>query len=310
MKVIFMGTPDFAVPSLLKLVEDKNFTVEAVFTQPDKPKGRGKKLSMSAVKEAALKNNLKIFQPKSLRKEEEYVCKIKEMAPDFIVIVAFGQIIKQNIIDIPKYGCINLHASLLPELRGAAPINWAIINGLKVTGNTTMMIDEGIDTGDMLLSEEVQITDDMTAGDLQDKLMYSGADLLIKTLYGLKEGTVQRKKQDDKFTYAPLIKKETCRIDWNKEPICIRNLVRGLSPNIGAYTYYNEELMKIWDGEVSDEKTDHDPGYIIDASCDGIKVSAKNGVFIIKKLQFPGGKQLNVSDYLRGHKIEKGITLT
>ena len=226
MNIVFMGTPDFAVPSLKKLI--KEFEVKAVFTQPDKPKGRGKKLAMSPVKEVAVENNIPVFQPEKLKNDSEIMQKLKDMKPDFIIVVAYGQILTKEVLDIPKYGCINLHASLLPKYRGAAPINWAIINGEKESGNTTMLMDVGFDTGDMLLKSNVEITENMTAGELHDILMEDGGELLVKTINGLLEGTISREKQGETPTdYAKMLNKDIAKIDWNLSSNNIKNYIRG-----------------------------------------------------------------------------------
>lgn len=223
--IVFMGTPEFAVPSLKILIDE--FNVEAVFTQPDRPKGRGKKLAISPIKEVALENNIPVYQPLKLKNDEECIKKLKEIKPDFIIVVAFGQILSKEVLDIPKVGCINLHASLLPKYRGAAPINWAIINGEKQTGNTTMFMDVGLDTGDMLLKSYVDVTEDMTAGDLHDILKEDGANLLVETIKGLKDNLIKRQKQEDsKSMYASMLNKAMAKIDWNKNSEDINLLVR------------------------------------------------------------------------------------
>lgn len=223
-----MGTPDFAVPTLKRLIEEHE--VVGVFTQPDKPKGRGQKMQYTPVKELALQHNIPVYQPKSIRKEKEYIDILKKLSPDVGVVVAFGQILPKEVLDIPKYGCINVHASLLPKLRGAAPINWSIINGDNVTGITTMQMDVGLDTGDMLLKEEVEILDTDTAGTLHDKLMVVGAELLIKTLKAIEDGSIKPEKQDDSLSsYAPMLNKELGHIDWNKDAREVFNLIRGVT---------------------------------------------------------------------------------
>ncbi|WP_027623409.1 methionyl-tRNA formyltransferase [Clostridium lundense] len=309
MKIVFMGTPEFAVPSLEALIDE--FGVEAVFTQPDRPKGRGKKLAMSEVKEVAVKHNIKVFQPENLKKSRENIEELKSMNPDFIIVVAYGQILSKEILDIPKYGCINLHASLLPKYRGAAPINWVIVNGEKVTGNTTMFMDEGLDTGDMLLKSEVQVTDSMTAGELHDILMKQGGELLLNTIKGIVDGTIKRTKQEDeKSCYASMLSKETGRIDWNKDSKQINNLIRGLNPFPVAFTNYNGEVMKIYEAEVLNENTNSKPGSIINVSKKGIKVATASGVLLIKKIQFPSKKPMYVEDYIKGNTIDKGDIFT
>ena len=307
MNIVFMGTPDFAVPSLKRLIEEYNVT--AVLTQPDKPKGRGKKMAYSAVKEEALKHEIPIYQPIKIKEDINLIEKLKELKPDFMVVVAFGQILTKEILDIPKFGCVNLHASLLPMYRGAAPLNWAIINGEKVSGNTTMLMDAGIDTGDMILKDEVEINNQMTSGELHDILKVRGADLLIKSIEGISNGNIVTEKQQDETFYAKMLDKDLGNINWNKSSIEIHNLVRGLNPNVIAYTDYKDERMKIYETESLEENNSKDPGTIIEVSKSGIKVSCKDGVLIIKKVQFPNGKPLTIEQYLNGHEIEKNIIL-
>ena len=264
-----MGTPEFAVPSLQALID--KFGVEAVFTQPDRAKGRGKKLSMSPVKELALKYNIKVYQPERLKKEPEFIEILKEINPDFIIVVAYGQILPKEVIDIPKYACINLHASLLPKYRGAAPINWSIINGEKVTGNTTMLMDVGLDTGDMLLRQEVAITENMIAGDLHDLLMKQGSSLLVDTINGMVEGKIKPEKQEDSQScYASMLNKEMAKINWNLSSIEIHNLIRGLNPWPVAYTSYNDLTMKIYKSKYLLEDTSKDPGTILKVDNSGM----------------------------------------
>ncbi|MGE5629354.1 MAG: methionyl-tRNA formyltransferase [Solirubrobacterales bacterium] len=303
MKIIFMGTPEFAVPSLEKLIQE--FNVTAVLTQPDKPKGRGKKMSMSAVKECALKYSIPVYQPEKLKNDRDLINIIKNMEPDYIVVVAFGQILTKEVLEIPKYGCINLHASLLPKYRGAAPINWAIINGEKLSGNTTMFMDVGLDTGDMLLKSEVVISENMTAGELHDILMIDGADLLVKTLKGLLEGKIERIKQNDSDSiYASMLNKDMALVDWNKPPAEIHNLIRGLNPWPLAYSKYNGIVMKIHKSELINSNSNKTPGTIVNVSKNGIEVSCRNGCLLLKTIQFPGGKPMNVEEYIKGHEIE------
>ncbi|WP_297427319.1 methionyl-tRNA formyltransferase [Clostridium sp.] len=307
MNIVFMGTPDFAVPSLSRLVKEYNVT--AVLTQPDKPKGRGKKMAYSAVKEEALKYEIPVYQPTKLKEDASLIEKLKELKPDFIIVIAFGQILTKEVLDIPKYGCINLHGSLLPMYRGAAPIQWAVINGEKVSGNTTMLMDVGIDTGDMLLKDEVEITDNMTAGELYDILKERGADLLIKSIEGLVNKSITPEKQGDKTFYAKPLDKNIACIDWNKSSREIHNLVRGLNSWPIAYTSYKGERMKIYETEALEEKSTKEPGTIIDVAKNGIKVACKEGILIIKKVQFPNGKPLTIEQYINGHEIEKNILL-
>lgn len=308
MKIVFMGTPGFAAPSLERVIEE--FQVEAVFTQPDRPKDRGKKVTMSEVKEVALKHNIPVYQPLKIKQDKEAIDAIRNINPDFIVVVAYGQILSKEILDIPRYGCINLHASLLPKYRGSAPINWAIIKGEKKFGNTTMLMDVGMDTGDMLLKNEVEITENMTFGELHDILMNEGKELLVSTLKLMAEGKITPEKQnDDETCYAPPLRKETGKINWKSSAKEINNLIRGLSPKPTAYTTYKADSMKIYKAEVLAEESNVEPGTIIDVSKTGIKVSTTAGTLLIKELQFPGGKRLKVEDYIRGNSIDKGIVL-
>lgn len=309
MKVIFMGTPDFAVPTLEKLIE--NHDVLLVITQPDKPKGRGKKIMFPPVKEKAIIYNIPVLQPMKVR-EQQYIEQIRAYEPEVIVVEAFGQILPKEILDIPKYGCINVHASLLPKYRGAGPIQWSIINGETVTGITTMFMGEAIDTGDMLLKSDINIDVDDTYGSLHDKMSLVGADLLIETLKKLELGTLTRIKQNDKdSTYAPILKKEIGHIDWNKSSTSIINLIRGLNPWPSAYTYYESEILKIWKAQVFEECcSSAKSGEIIEILKDkGIIIKTGDGALIILEIQSQGGKKMSVIDYMRGHHIEVGKTL-
>lgn len=309
MKIVFMGTPEFAVPSLERINE--KYGVNVVLTQPDKPKGRGKKLSMSPVKEYALKNNIEVIQPKNIKKDIGTIKHLKSLDLDIIIVVAYGQILSKEILDIPKYGCINLHASLLPKYRGAAPINWAIINGEKVTGNTTMLMEEGLDTGDILLNSVVNINSNMTAGELHDILMIDGAVLLDKTINGIFNKTIRAIKQDhSKTCYAQMLNKDIAKINWGKKSLDIKNFVNGLNPWPVAYTYYKEKMMKVYEVDILKQSDDCCPGKIIDVNKEGVKVSSKDNIILIKKIQFPGKKILTVEEYLRGNNIETGILLT
>ena len=307
MNIVFMGTPEFAVPSLRRLIEEYNVT--AILTQPDKPKGRGKKMAYSPVKEEGLKHEIPVYQPVKLKDDKELIKKIKDLKPDFIIVVAFGQILTKEVLDIPKYGCINLHASLLPMYRGAAPLNWAIINGEKVSGNTTMLMDVGLDTGDMLLKDEVDISDDMTCGELHDILTVRGADLLVQSIEGIVNGKIIPEKQRDETFYAKMLDKELANICWNKTSTEIHNLVRGLNPWPIAYTNYKGERMKIYKTKALEECSTKEPGTIIDVSKKGIKVACKEGTLLIETVQFPNGKPLSIEQYINGHEIEKNIVL-
>ena len=307
MKIVFMGTPDFAVPSLEALIE--KYGVEAVFTQPDRPKGRGKKMAFSAIKEVAVKHDIKVFQPEKLKDDREAIEYLKEMKPDFIIVVAFGQILTKEVLDIPKYGCINLHASLLPMYRGAAPLNWVVINGEKKSGNTTMLMDVGLDTGDMLLKDEVEITENMTAGELHDILMVRGGNLLIETIEGLANGTIKGIKQEGETCYAKMLSKNTGKISWDKSAREIHNLIRGLNPWPIAHTTYKDDNMKIYESEVLNENSNKEPGTILSVNKTGMKVSCKDGILLVKKVQFPNGKPLTIEQYINGKDIEVGCKL-
>lgn len=307
MNIVFMGTPKFAVPSLKALIDE--FGVQAVYTQPDKPKGRGKKLGFSEVKEVAVENNIPVFQPLKLKNNVEEIERLKAFKPDFIVVVAFGQILTKEILDIPKYGCVNLHGSLLPKYRGAAPIQFAVLKGEKVSGNTTMLMDVGIDTGDMLLKDEVNITDDMTSGELHDILMERGAGLLVETIKKMVNGEVTPVKQEGESSYASMLDKNMAKVNWEESAINIHNLVRGLNPWPIAYTSYNEQVMKIHKSVVLDKMSKKDPGTILNVSKEGMEVSTGDGVLLIKVVQFPNGKPLTVEQYINGNSIEEGIIL-
>ncbi len=307
MKIVFMGTPDFAVPSLEALIE--KYGVEAVFTQPDRPKGRGKKMAFSPVKEVAIKHDIKVFQPEKLKDDREAIEYLKDIKPDFIIVVAFGQILTKEVLDIPKYGCINLHASLLPMYRGAAPLNWVVINGEKKSGNTTMLMDVGLDTGDMLLKDEVEITENMTAGELHDILMVRGGNLLIETIEGVAKDTIKGIKQEGETCYAKMLSKNTGKIYWDKSAIEIHNLIRGLNPWPIAHTTYKDDNMKIYESEVLNENSNKEPGTILSVNKIGMKVSCNEGVLLVKKVQFPNGKPLTIEQYINGKDIEVGCKL-
>ncbi|HPY55823.1 MAG TPA: methionyl-tRNA formyltransferase [Sedimentibacter sp.] len=308
MNVIFMGTPGFAVPTLEKLHESRHNLV-LVVTQPDKPSGRGKKLKKSEVKETAEKLGLKIFQPDKIKKQEN-IDLLKSYNPDVIVVVAYGQILNKEILTLPKYGCINVHASLLPKLRGAAPLNWALINGETKTGITTMQMDVGLDTGDMLLKSEVEIDENINVGELHDILMHKGAELLIETLDKLEKNELTPKKQDDSLSsYAPILNNENRKINWNLPAKSIHNLIRGLSPWPAAYFTLDEKTVKVYSSSYINNDSDYEPGYVIKANNEGIFVKAKDGIVILKEIQMPGKKKMPVEAYLRGNKFPEKIIL-
>ena len=308
MKIVFMGTPDFAQKSLEALY-NAGHEILAVVTNIDKPKGRGMKLVESPVKEYAKSKNLTIFQPEKVRKNIEFIEKIKKLEPDVICVVAYGKILPSEILEIPKLGCINVHASLLPKYRGAAPIQWAVLNGDKTTGVTTMYMDIGMDTGDMILKQEVEIGENETTGELWDRLAIIGADLLVKTLDQIEKGTAPRIKQSDDFTMAPMLNKEISKIDWQEKTAKqIKNLVRGLNPIMGAYSYLNGKKIKFWKVEVEeDTNSNQENGTVIKANDkDGLYIKAKDGILKIIEIQGENAKRMNANDFLRGNKIEIG----
>ena len=308
MKIVFMGTPDFAQKSLEALY-NAGYEILAVVTNIDKPKGRGMKLVESPVKEYAKSKNLTIFQPEKVRKNIEFIEQIKKLEPDVICVVAYGKILPSEILEIPKLGCINVHASLLPKYRGAAPIQWAVLNGDKTTGVTTMYMDIGMDTGDMILKQEVEIGENETTGELWDRLAIIGADLLVKTLKQIEKGTAPRIKQSDDFTMAPMLNKEISKIDWKEKTAQqIKNLVRGLNPIMGAYSYLNGKKIKFWKVEVEeDTNSNQENGTVIKANDkDGLYIKAKDGVLKIIEIQGENAKRMNANDFLRGNKIEIG----
>lgn len=310
MRILFMGTPDFAQKSL-EAVYNANYEIIGVVTNPDRPKGRGMKMIASPVKEYAIEKNLIVHQPQKVKNNEEFINEIKELNPDVICVVAYGKILPKEILEIPKYGCINVHASLLPKYRGAAPIQWAVINGDKTTGVTTMYMDVGMDTGDMILKEEVEIGEDETTGELWDRLATIGGELLIKTLKEVEEGNIHREPQGEEFTMAPMLNKQMSEIDWeNKTAQEIKNLIRGLNPIMGAYTIYNGKKLKFWKVNVVEELPENKDisnakyGEIILADCKkGLYIKAKDGIIKVEEIQAENSKRMNVSDFLRGNNI-------
>ena len=325
MKILFMGTPDFAKDSLEALIKS-GYNVEAVVTNPDKPKGRGMKMMMSPVKELAIQSGMeKIYQPEKIRKNEEFINEIKNMNPDLIVVVAYGKILPKEILDIPRYGCINVHGSLLPKYRGAAPIQWAVLNGDKVTGVTTMFMDVGMDTGDMILKRKVAIGENETTGDLWNRLSKIGGELLIETVKQIEAGTVKREKQGDDFSIAPMLNKEMAKIDWkNKTALEIKNLVRGLNPIMGAYSFYDGKKIKFWKVEsYTDEQIleifpdlkeykerflDLPEGTILFSdSKTGLYIKAKEGNIKVIEIQGENAKRMKSEDFLRGTYLAAGL---
>ena len=308
MKIVFMGTPDFAEKSL-EDVYNAGHEILAVVTNPDRPKGRGMKMVASPVKEFAVSKNLKIYQPEKVRKNVEFIEEIKKLEPDVICVVAYGKILPKEILEIPKLGCINVHGSLLPKYRGAAPIQWAVINGEKVTGVTTMYMDVGMDTGDMILKEKTEIAPDETTGELWDRLAKIGADLLVKTLEQIENKTAPRIPQGEDFLMAPMLDKEMSKIDWeSKTAQEIKNLVRGLNPIMGTYAYLNGKKIKIWKVDVVKANSeDTKNGTVLKSdSKDGLYIKAKDGVIKVLEIQGENAKRMNIQDFLRGNQIEVG----
>lgn len=303
-KVVFMGTPDFARESLKALVE-ANINVVGVFTNPDKPSGRGMKLKMSEVKEYAISKDIPVYQPLKVRNNDEVIKTLKELNPDFIVVVAYGKILPKEVLEIPRLGCINVHGSLLPNLRGAAPIQWSIINGDSVTGVTTMYMDEGMDTGDMLLKAEIDITDEDNLETVYDKLKVIGGELLVKTLNGIVNNSITRVKQEGEATYAPMINKDTLKIDFNKTCREIFNHVRGLSPVPGTLMFIDENTkFKVY--KVSYELKEIEGienGGVVEISKSKLSIKCADGVVNILEIQPPNSKRMDVKAFLAGNKI-------
>ena len=301
LKIVFMGTPDFAVPCLKTLNE--NYEVIAVITQPDRPKGRGQKLTPSPIKEYALEHNLTVLQPEKIKTSETEE-QLKKLAPDLIVVVAFGQILSKAILDIPQLGCINVHASLLPKYRGAAPIHWSIINGETKTGITTMYMDVGLDTGDMILKEEVSISAKMNTGELHDTLMNIGAKTLLQTIKQIAEGSVVRNKQNDaEASYAPLLTKELERINWLLPAQEIYNLVRGLNPWPVAFSIFKGKKLKIWQTKVIDNVTIGEIGTVLSLTEPGFTVQTGKGILEILELQPESKRKMTAKDFVCGNQI-------
>lgn len=318
-----MGTPDFALESLKALYEAK-YDIIGVVTNIDKPKGRGMKMVASPVKEYAIEKNLQVYQPIKVRNNPEFLEEVKKLNPDLICVVAYGKILPQELLDIPKYGCVNVHGSLLPEYRGAAPIQWAVLNGDKKTGVTTMFMNAGMDTGDMILKEEVEIGDDETTGELWDRLKMIGANLLIKTVKEIENGTATRTKQPEEGTMAPMLSKEMAKIDWkNKTANNIKNLVRGLNPIMGAYTFLDGKKIKFWKVQTLTENellekfqeleeykyhlNKMQAGTVLFSDDKkGLFINANDGILQVLEIQGENSKRMAVGDFLRGNPVEAG----
>lgn len=302
-----MGTPEFAVPSLLALFNDEQIEIEAVVTQPDRKSGRGQQIHYSDIKKKALDLDLKIMQSENVN-QSNFLDKLKKIEADFIVVVAFGQKLSSELLSLPRYGCINLHASLLPEYRGSSPIHKAIIDGKKTTGNTTMYMDEGWDDGDIIYQQQLEIKENETVGELHDKLAERGAELLLKTVKDIKAGKAPRIPQDDsEATFAYKIDKSLGEIDWNQPAEDVHNLIRGVNPWPGAYSYLEGKRVKIWQSCLTElEDTEMKPGTIVKANHnDGILVQTADGILAIEKLQLPGAKRLTAEDFLNGHQLKE-----
>lgn len=308
MNIIFAGTPNFALPALVNLHSAHNISL--VITQKDRPRGRGKKMQYTPVKEKALDLGLEVYQPDSINSKDS-IDKIRELKPDCIVVIAFGQILKEEVLNLPKYGCINIHASLLPKYRGAAPINWAIINGEKETGITIMEMEEGLDTGDILKTKSIPIEELDDSITVHDKLSLLGGKMILETLQELKNNTITKTPQDDSLsTYAPILSKDMGKINWNNSSRKILNLIRGLKPWPSAYTFYNNQSVKIHEARRIEKFLDGENGLVVKVSEEGIFVNCQDGCIVIEVLQFPGKRKMHVSDYLRGNRFDTHVKLS
>lgn len=308
MKIVFMGTPDFASGVLESIIEAGHEVVLAV-TQEDKPKGRGKEIAFTPVKETAIKHNIPVFQPKKV-KTEDSIEKLREYDADVFVVVAYGQIVSKEILDMPRLGCINVHASLLPKYRGAAPIQWAVIEGEKYTGVTTMKMDEGIDTGDIIETSIYELKEDETGGSLFDRLMELGGELIVSTLSKLESGTATFTKQDhSKSTHTRMLNKQMGCIDFSKSALELERLIRGLNPWPSAYTSFNNKTLKIWKAEVVNDNMSKNPGEVVKVTKDELYIQTGNGILSVIELQLEGKKRMYIKDFLSGYNIETGSIL-
>ncbi len=307
MRVVFMGTPDFSVPTLVALKEGGHDVV-AVVTQPDKAKGRGKAVQFTPVKEKALEYGIPVYQPVKVR-DPEFMAVLEELAPEIIVVVAFGQILPKAVLDLPKYGCVNVHASLLPMYRGAAPIQWAVIDGLEKTGVTIMQMDVGLDTGDMIATEEITLTPDETGGSLFDKLSTMGGPLLLKVMEDLEAGRATFTPQEGETCYAGMLKKEMGEIQWTKSANSIERLIRGLNPWPSAYTQLDGKTLKLWVAEVLPGEMLGAPGEVVHVTKQELWIQTGDGVLSVKELQLEGKKRMTTDAFLRGYSVERGVVL-
>lgn len=305
MKIVFMGTPDFAVGALEAIIE-AGHQVTAVVTQPDKPKGRGKEMQITPVKRCALEHGIPVFQPVKI-KAPEAVEHLRTYEADIFVVAAFGQILSKEILEMPPFGCVNIHASLLPKYRGAAPIQWAVLEGEKETGVTIMQMNEGLDTGDMLTRVVVPLVEKETGESLFDKLAEAGAKLIVETLPQIEVGALQPEPQkDDLSTYAKMIKKSMGEMDWQQEAVVLERKVRGLNSWPSAYTYFRGKTLKIWEAEVVSEAADASPGTITGVTKDSIRVQTGAGSLVLKQVQLEGKKRMAVKDFLLGYPVKAG----
>lgn len=308
MMVIFMGTPSFAVPTL-RAIHESGHKLIGVVTQPDRPRGRGRKLGISPVKELAMALGLPVIQPQTT-KDKALIGEIRRMSPDLIVVAAYGRILTRDLLDIPPLGCINVHASLLPKYRGPAPIQWAIVNGERKTGVTIMKMDEGMDTGDILMVQEVEIGDEDTAQSLHDRLARVGAGLIVKAIDGLERGTLQSIPQDHgQASYAPPLGKEDGLIDWTLEARAILNRIRGFNPWPGAFTYFKGSRLKIFGGEVINEEARGMPGTVVQSGPKGVKVTTGKGSLLIREVQLEGRKRMTMGEFIMGNEIRSGTKM-
>ena len=316
MKILFMGTPDFARDSLEELYNSE-YEIIGVVTNPDRPKGRGMKMLYTPVKEFAIEKELKLYQPEKVKNNEEFVNEIKLLEPDVICVVAYGKILPKEILEIPRLGCINLHGSLLPQYRGAAPIQWAVLNGDTKTGVTTIYMNEGMDEGDIILEKEVEIGEDETTGELWSKLSKIGAKLLVETVKQIEKGNAPRRKQDSNYTLAPMLDKEMSKIDWKSMTSKkIKDLVRGLNPIMGSYTMYGDKKIKLWkvaivsEDEIKEINKEAESGTILLVDDkNGLYIKTIDGVIKVLEVQGENSKKMQITEFLRGNKLKVGTIL-
>lgn len=309
-RIVYMGTPDFAVEPLEAIIK-AGYEVTAVVTQPDKQKGRGKEVKMTPVKECALRHGIPVFQPVKI-KEPEAVAELEKYQADLFVVAAFGQLLSEEILNMPEYGCINIHASLLPAYRGAAPIQWAVLNGEKESGVTIMQMDKGLDTGDMLLKRSVELSPTETGDSLHDKLMHLGAELIVEALPKLEKGELVPEKQKDELSsYAKKLTKAMGQIDWSKNAVSLERWIRGLNSWPSAYTFFGGKTLKIWEAQVAEENGAQkaEPGQVVSVSREGFTVACGQGALQILSLQLEGKKRVLTREFLLGYQVEPGMIL-